>query len=269
MWLFTTVGFFSVVQKAGTSTLTVRARVGEDLDRLRATYLPELGSTVKKGGSDYPFRATVSHDAFALGMARLVKAIDYPNFKDAAERIFGKARGKVYGKVWADLLALEEAPPPSKMGGSGAHRNPRKVIHKGRELESAFGGVVMDGAGRVLLFKPKGGFGGVVWSFPKGRLDARELPEACALREVLEETGVEARITGRVPGDYPGDVTLTRYFLMEPVRQTGKLGPEAERVAWVTPEEARAYIGTTPNRRSRERDLRVLEASVKSRAGGG
>ena len=35
MWLFTTVGFFSVVQKPGTDKLTVRARVAPDLDRLR------------------------------------------------------------------------------------------------------------------------------------------------------------------------------------------------------------------------------------------
>ena len=31
MWLFTTVGFFSAVQKSGTDDLTIRARVRDDL----------------------------------------------------------------------------------------------------------------------------------------------------------------------------------------------------------------------------------------------
>jgi hypothetical protein len=46
MWLFTTFGFFSVVQKSHSDGLTVRARDAADLDRLRAEYLPELSATV-------------------------------------------------------------------------------------------------------------------------------------------------------------------------------------------------------------------------------
>ena len=34
MWLFTTIGFFSVVRKPGETKLTVRARVAADLARL-------------------------------------------------------------------------------------------------------------------------------------------------------------------------------------------------------------------------------------------
>jgi hypothetical protein len=34
MWLFTTIGFLSVVQKNGEQRLTVRARSSADLDRL-------------------------------------------------------------------------------------------------------------------------------------------------------------------------------------------------------------------------------------------
>ena len=35
MWIFTTIGFFSIVRKPGTDFLTVRARVASDLDDLR------------------------------------------------------------------------------------------------------------------------------------------------------------------------------------------------------------------------------------------
>lgn len=37
MWLFTTVGFFSIVQKPRQSGLTIRAWVATDLDSLRET----------------------------------------------------------------------------------------------------------------------------------------------------------------------------------------------------------------------------------------
>ena len=59
MWIFTKFGFFSIVEKQKGSTLTVRSRVCADLDRLRDQYLPSLGATRTKGGSDYPYRATV------------------------------------------------------------------------------------------------------------------------------------------------------------------------------------------------------------------
>lgn len=42
MWIFTTVGFFSVVQKPGEEGVQVRARAAEDLDRLRANIITPL-----------------------------------------------------------------------------------------------------------------------------------------------------------------------------------------------------------------------------------
>ncbi|TDE86698.1 NUDIX hydrolase [Deinococcus sp. S9] len=50
------------------------------------------------------------------------------------------------------------------------------------------GGVVLDGAGRVLLVRYRSG----AWAFPKGHLEAGETPEQTAVREVREETGVSA-----------------------------------------------------------------------------
>jgi hypothetical protein len=108
MWIMTTIGFFSVVQKEGTSHLTVRARVGSDLDRLRERYLPGLSATKRTGdpgvrASDYPYRATVSHTDFAAAMSKMVADIGYANFKDEVERKQGHARESAYHDVWSVL----------------------------------------------------------------------------------------------------------------------------------------------------------------------
>ena len=108
MWLFTAIGFFSVVQKSGNSFLTVRARVASDLDRLREKYMPELSKTIKGQGSDYPYRATISHEDFAQGMEKIVKAIHYGNFKAEVEAKMGSKRETIYHEVWSSLLELEK-----------------------------------------------------------------------------------------------------------------------------------------------------------------
>lgn len=106
MWLITTIGFFSVVQKPGETDLTVRSRVASDLDELRSKYLPELGPTLANEGTDYPFRAKVGHEPMARAVAQLVRDIDYGNFKDEVTRRQGGLRHRVYAAVWSRLLQL-------------------------------------------------------------------------------------------------------------------------------------------------------------------
>lgn len=48
--------------------------------------------------------------------------------------------------------------------------------------------------GKYLLGKRKGSHGDGTWSFPGGHLEAGETILACALREILEETGLGVRI---------------------------------------------------------------------------
>ena len=108
MWLFTPFGFFSTVQKPGQSFLTVRTRVAADLDRLREAYMPELSATIRKAGTDYPFRATISHADFARGLAKIGGDIHYGNFKSEVARIMGHQREAVYHKVWSALTQLEK-----------------------------------------------------------------------------------------------------------------------------------------------------------------
>jgi hypothetical protein len=108
MWLFTAIGFFSVVQKKPSDTfLTVRARVASDLDNLRQDYMPSLSLTSKKGGTDYPYRATISHADFGVGLARIGEGIKYSNFKSEVARGMGRRRSDVYHKVWDVMSRLE------------------------------------------------------------------------------------------------------------------------------------------------------------------
>lgn len=103
MWLMTTFGFFSVVQKAGTEGLTIRARVGADLDRLRDRYLPGLTATQSTPRSDYAYRAKTTHAELAAAMAKIVADVTYDNFKSEVEAVQGYARESVYAEVWSVL----------------------------------------------------------------------------------------------------------------------------------------------------------------------
>lgn len=59
--------------------------------------------------------------------------------------------------------------------------------------ERSFGAVVVDEKGRYLLVKHR--YGGH-WDFPKGHMEGDESPLEAAMREVLEETGLELELFG-------------------------------------------------------------------------
>jgi 8-oxo-dGTP diphosphatase len=91
------------------------------------------------------------------------------------------------------------------------------------------------------------------WSLPKGKLDEGESWEEAALREVEEETGCKARITG-----FAGATSylarrapkIVLYWHMALVR-LGQLdaGDEIDEVAWLTPAEAVARLDYEIDRR--------------------
>ena len=249
MWTLTAIGFFSVVQKTGTTGLTVRARVAEDLAALRSRYLPGLSATQSHAGTDYPFRARCTHAAWADALGRMAHDIDYANFKGAVAARQGPDRAHVYSEVWTALRKLEAPVRAAPKPASGKSRS--------------YGGVVMRADGSMLLRKVRGGFDGEGWTWSKGGAKPNESPEQAARREVYEETGVVAEIVCPIPGEHHGTTTINRYWLMRSLDETGAFGAdETEAIAWVTPEEARIRIQTTTKSQTKvQRDLAVLEAA--------
>jgi ADP-ribose pyrophosphatase YjhB (NUDIX family)/predicted GIY-YIG superfamily endonuclease len=96
--------------------------------------------------------------------------------------------------------------------------------------------------GRLLLVKraiqPFLGY----WDIPGGFLEEDEHPEAGAIREALEETGLEVRLT-RLLGFYmdrygdEGDYCLNIYFLAEVVGGQERPADDAAELAWFAPDE--------------------------------
>ncbi len=128
-------------------------------------------------------------------------------------------------------------------------------------MKKAYGGVMIDLAGRVLLREPAGHWNGHVWTFAKGGPEPGESPEETAMREVLEETGFRARIVQKIPGSFDGSTTSNEYFLMLPLEDTQNFDWETLAVRWAFKEEARQLILLTTRPKRRARDLRLLEAA--------
>jgi len=76
MWLFTTIGFFSVVEDGEhPNMLKIRARASEDLEALRGRYLPDL-EIVETEHTDYRFRAFIQRDEWAHAAHALAADIE-------------------------------------------------------------------------------------------------------------------------------------------------------------------------------------------------
>lgn len=129
--------------------------------------------------------------------------------------------------------------------------------------------VCADPAGRVVLIRrgnpPRQG----EWSIPGGRIEWGERAADAALRELREETGLEAELTGLidvVDGLFSSRTTgaTTRHYVMVDfaARVTGgtlAAGDDAADAAWFQPEDL-AGLGLWPE------TLRVIEAGLRMAA---
>ena len=95
------------------------------------------------------------------------------------------------------------------------------------------------------------------WTFPKGKAEPAESDEACALREVEEETGLRCRLGPELSStsytDGRGRPKVVRYWRMSV--ESGEFVPnrEVDEIAWLDPEVA-------AERLSYDRDLPLLAA---------
>ncbi len=123
----------------------------------------------------------------------------------------------------------------------------------------AAGGLVVRPALEVLLVhRPKYDD----WTFPKGKAKRGESEEACALREVEEETGLRCLLGPELAStrytDSRGRPKVVRYWQM--TVQDGGFVPnnEVDEIAWLSPEAA-------AERLSYERDLPLLAQLERNR----
>ncbi len=117
----------------------------------------------------------------------------------------------------------------------------------------AAGGLVVRDGDVLLVHRPKYDD----WTFPKGKAEDGETDEECALREVLEETGLrcalvsEAGLTEYV--DSRGRPKRVRWWVMQPVGGTFTPTAEVDEVRWAAPADAARLL-------SYGRDLTLLGA---------
>jgi 8-oxo-dGTP diphosphatase len=97
------------------------------------------------------------------------------------------------------------------------------------------------------------------WTFPKGKAKADESDEACALREVEEETGLRCELVDELEGTSYVDATLrpksVRYWSMLPLAGAFEPHAEVDRIRWMEPADAERLL-------TYRRDVPVLRSLV-------
>jgi len=98
------------------------------------------------------------------------------------------------------------------------------------------------------------------WSFPKGTVDSGETEDAAALREVLEETGVEARLGDELGTveyvDPNGTRKIVRYWAMDSLGGEFTANSEVDEIKWASRRKALDLL-------SHERDRALLRSTMK------
>lgn len=127
MWIFTEVGFFSVVQSKDPTKVMIRSRDPKDLELLRKIYMPDLSETLMSPTRDYPCRAFATKEQFALGMARIAASIDYDNFKNHVHDL-DPERVSYYSRVWG---VMADSSPDGRRPYGGAYTSRSSVVGQG------------------------------------------------------------------------------------------------------------------------------------------
>lgn len=164
VWLCTPGGMFAISHRWAGSfdpetdprDIQVRSRKRKYLDRLRASYIPELGKDEGRAGegTDYGHRAFCTAEQLARGMARMALAVDASGFKDHC--MDADLHG-VYHQMWNAYVRLDDNSPYNQTWTPGkwqAKARPEDCIRYGEHFWSPVtgSGVCKDcGAGRTAL----------------------------------------------------------------------------------------------------------------------
>jgi hypothetical protein len=122
MWIFTKLGFFSVVcarqgdgkrgQPIDATRLMVRARLRNHLEALRERWPVDLGRCDIQTftGTDYAYRMFVDKQAWARVLSELSLETDYDNFKSAVasqQGVSGRAYERALHDVWSVMYGSQ------------------------------------------------------------------------------------------------------------------------------------------------------------------
>lgn len=189
MWLFTNIGFFSVVEKPydiEQGLITIRSRVRLDLEVLKTLYLPSMTEVIESADADYKFRSRVKKVDLAEAMPELIMNINYENFKDEIFEVHGHERATLYGKIWGQAYEMQSQ-------HQGLDADKASVINKiSRPFVSNHCIVVIDAQGRVLMNTEPERPAETAFI----HLNARTLrhPQHDVLAHVYQVTGVEGKV---------------------------------------------------------------------------
>jgi 8-oxo-dGTP diphosphatase len=132
------------------------------------------------------------------------------------------------------------------------------------------GGIVFDGAERLLLIRRGHPPGEGLWSLPGGRVEPGESDAGALERELLEETGLHVSVgdlAGAVERPGPGGVLYEIYdYLATPVGGTPQAGDDAADLGWFTTADL-ALLPLTSGLLETLIAWRVLDAGVTGRPG--
>jgi 8-oxo-dGTP pyrophosphatase MutT (NUDIX family) len=144
--------------------------------------------------------------------------------------------------------------PRSAARRAGARRSLRKVE------ETSAGGLIVDRTGsrpRAAIIGRLDRRGRLLWSLPKGHLEAGESAEDAAVREVEEETGIRGRVVAPlgtidywfVAEDRRIHKTVHHYLLEASGGELSDEDIEVDEVAWVPLDELRERLAYAGERR--------------------
>ena len=139
-----------------------------------------------------------------------------------------------------------------------------------RVEETSAGGFVLDGPGRApkaALIARRDRRGRLIWSLPKGHIEAGETPEDAAVREVFEETGIRGRILASLgtidfwfmAENHRVHKTVHHYVMQAQGGDLSDADAEVAAVAWVPLDEVATRLRYADERRLVERVHAVLD----------
>ncbi|CRX37546.1 protein-tyrosine phosphatase family protein [Estrella lausannensis] len=111
-------------------------------------------------------------------------------------------------------------------------------------MKTSAGCIIMEPDGRVWIYEPKNHFGGYEHTFPKGTMEKGLTMQQTALKEAMEEAGLQVKIEGFLM-DQVKTTSKTRYYIARRVGgDPAQAHWEASNVKLATQEDLKKYLNT-------------------------